>query len=92
MTRMFGCQMVGVGVGALGVLLAADRLGVLPNLLDRGVVLIDRLPRGRMSGASRLAYAVSPNSRGGEFIAGIAGDGAPSGAGGFRRRATSLSA
>lgn len=73
--QVLGCQFVGIGPGTLGVLLAADRLGLLSRLLDRGVALLDRLPDGRLLGASGLAYGISSNSRGGEMIAGIAADG-----------------
>jgi hypothetical protein len=72
---LFGCQFIGIGPGTLGVLIAADRLGLLTRILDQGVALVDRLPECDLLGATGLAYAIGSNSRGGELIAGVARDG-----------------
>ncbi len=41
----FFAQIFGAGPGGLGVAVAADTLGVLPELLSRGVVWLDLFPR-----------------------------------------------
>lgn len=65
-------QVIGAGVAGAGVVIAADRRGVLDEVLDAGIVLCDR---GRAGGFESLRYDIESNSPGADFTAGIRGDG-----------------
>ncbi|MET7607964.1 hypothetical protein [Streptomyces avermitilis] len=71
------CQVVGCGPAALGLLVAADRMGVLPQLAGRGGLLfLDRSRNPAALSARRFPYLIDSNSQGADFVRGVRADGA----------------
>lgn len=67
----FLCQVVGFGPAALGLPVAADRLGVLDAFLDRGVSFLDRSRDRKEMRDTRFPYVVVANSTGQDFFEAI---------------------
>jgi len=67
----FACQVVGFGPAALGLPVAADRLGLLDRLLDRGVSFLDRSCDREEMRETRFPYVVVANSTAQDFYAAI---------------------
>lgn len=67
----FLCQVVGFGPAALGLPVAADRLGVLDRLLERGVSFLDRSRNRQEMRDNRFPYVVVANSTGQDFYEAI---------------------
>ncbi|MFJ9432501.1 hypothetical protein ACIRQY_22975 [Streptomyces sp. NPDC101490] len=65
-------QVVGFGPAALGIPIAADRTGLLDDLMREGCVFLDR--RGRNEWRS-LDYDIPSNSAAGDFLEGLSPDG-----------------
>ena len=61
-------QVIGAGAAGAGIVVAADRLGMLNRLVERGLVLLDRAPAGQLSS---LDYDIESNSPGIEFLSQI---------------------
>ena len=61
-------QVVGAGAAGAGIVVAADRLGLLDRLVDGGLVFLERAPRGRFAS---LGYDIESNSPGIEFLSEI---------------------
>lgn len=70
------CQVVGCGPAALGLALAADRMGDLRRLLAEGVAFLERAPDPEAVRGLRFPFLIDANSVGGDFIAGVRPDGA----------------
>jgi hypothetical protein len=62
---MFASVIVGGGPGGLGPLIAAAQAGVLPDLLSRGVAIVDRQ---RRLGGTIGRYAINADTLGGAFL------------------------
>ncbi|MFG3430462.1 hypothetical protein [Streptomyces californicus] len=65
-------QVVGFGPAALGIPIAADRAGLLDDLMREGCVFIDRRARGEWRS---LDYDIRSNSVAGDFLEGLSPDG-----------------
>ncbi len=65
------CQVVGFGPAALGLPVAADRLGLLDCLLERGVHFLDRSRTRQEMRDNRFPYVVVANSTGQDFYEAI---------------------
>jgi len=63
-------QVIGFGPSSLGVLVAADRRGILSELLDQGVVFIDK-----SSEFEGLKYDIASNTAATDFLSGINDEG-----------------
>lgn len=65
------CQVVGFGPAALGLPVAADRLGLLDCFLERGVCFLDRSRDREEMRETRFPYVVVANSTGQDFYEAI---------------------
>jgi len=64
-------QVIGIGPSSLGLLVAADRQSVLCELLNEGVVFIDKSPN-----LDGLKYDIASNTAAKDFLSGISEHGA----------------
>jgi len=67
-----GVQILGFGPAALGVFVAADRLGLLDSLLATGVLVLEREPTFDQMTRRLFPWQVRTNSLGREFVDGLA--------------------
>lgn len=68
-------QVIGAGPAALGFFVAADRLGVLPEILNAGVVICEKVASARELNHVSLGYQIRSNSPAKDFFAGISSRG-----------------
>lgn len=73
MTRAAHTQIVGLGSAAVGLFITADRIGVLDDFLERGVVMHER--SNSAADWNSLAYHIKSNSPVSDFLFGIRPDG-----------------
>lgn len=71
-----GVQVVGFGPAALGLLVAADRLGVLQDLLDCGVTFLERASTREEAQGSRFPWKIVSNSVAKDFVGFVSPSGA----------------
>ncbi|WP_078624653.1 hypothetical protein [Streptomyces monomycini] len=69
------CQVIGCGPAAMGLPVAADRVGELSRFLNEGVRFLDRAPDAAALNRLRFPFLIDANSVGGDFIAGVRRDG-----------------
>jgi hypothetical protein len=84
--RPFHAQVVGLGPAALGIAVAADRVGVLPALLSDGLLFLESQRSLLALCCQRFPFVIPSNSTAAEFLEAIA----PSGS--FARAMTSAPA
>lgn len=65
------CQVVGLGPAALGLPVAADRLGLFGQIADLGLVFVERAPGSEALRAARFPYVIESNSVAADFLAGL---------------------
>lgn len=70
MTR--AVQVIGFGSAAVGLPLAADRLGLLDRLAKQGIDFVERAAGPAAASAGRFPFVVESNSPADDFIAGVA--------------------
>jgi hypothetical protein len=66
-------QVIGFGPAAVGLPLAAARLGLLDLLAAQGIAFVERAPGPAAASAGRFPFVVESNSPAGDFIAGVDG-------------------
>lgn len=66
------CQIVGFGPGCTSFLIAADRRGILPELLDRGLLIHEREGSAEALLPVGVNYDIPSNSDASDFLDGIA--------------------
>ncbi|MBP2231649.1 hypothetical protein J2847_004968 [Azospirillum agricola] len=69
------CQIVGFGPGCTSFLIAADRQGILPELLGRGLLIHEREGSAEALLPIGVNYDIPSNSDAADFLDGIAPDG-----------------
>jgi hypothetical protein len=76
MSTAAAVQVIGFGPAAMGIAVAADRAGVLDELLDAGLIFLERSPDRWSAARRRFSWRILSNSSGRDFVASIARDGA----------------
>lgn len=69
--RHFGTQIVGFGPAALGVFVAADRISLLDDLLDAGVLVLEEQPSLEQMTRKLYPWRIQTNSAGQDFVEGL---------------------